>query len=255
MEQRIRGHFSEAQCLVIILERENSLYAIEKYSTCALCHWKLEFELYAICCIFWCALCHFWWHIAHQKNTFNGIKHIKKCKKWHKVHQKIQRMAENSNSNFQWHRAHELQFFVVKTAKISKPSVSPETTSAPPPTTPSSCTPILPSPPRTPRPSHPSVAAVHHLVDVPIMLHSHWRGGGHHEIPPELGHGTAWTLRDPTRARSQPAQPLRCSIPLRPDTAGEELFVVSSTQLVHILSSSICHRNCPPCVKRWSFRH
>jgi hypothetical protein len=124
MEQRIRGHFSEAQCLVIILERENSLYAIEKYSTCALCHWKLEFELYAICCIFWCALCHFWWHIAHQKNTFNGIKHIKKCKKWHKVHQKIQRMAENSNSNFQWHRAHELQFFVVKTAKISKPSVS-----------------------------------------------------------------------------------------------------------------------------------
>jgi hypothetical protein len=38
---------------------ENSLYAIEKYNTCALCHWKLEFELYAIGCIFWCALCHF----------------------------------------------------------------------------------------------------------------------------------------------------------------------------------------------------
>jgi hypothetical protein len=50
--------------------------------------------------------------IEHIKNAINGIEHSRKCKKWHRAHQKIQPIAWSSNSNFQWHRAHRLQFFV-----------------------------------------------------------------------------------------------------------------------------------------------
>jgi hypothetical protein len=73
--------------------RENSLYATENCSSCALCHWKLEFELYAIGCIFWCALCHFL-HFLMCSMPLNVFFWCAIChQKWHRAHQKIQPMA------------------------------------------------------------------------------------------------------------------------------------------------------------------
>jgi hypothetical protein len=93
--------------------RENSLYATKNCSSCALCHWKLEFELHAIGCIFLCVICHFFdfFYVLHVIDCIflvfyaikNVIEHIKKYNLWHRAQIVIFNDVEHMSYNFLWH--------------------------------------------------------------------------------------------------------------------------------------------------------